>query len=224
MKLLEAEISTFIKRINYHYGEQKWERWREPVGELVRTILSQNTTDKNSLGAYAKLIEKYPTWEDLILAEEEEIAEIIRSGGLANIKAKKIKKALIDIKKQRGKIDLEFLADYDVEKAEEYLVSIDGVGPKTAACVLIFSFNFPIMPVDTHIHRVSNRLGLVTTKNREKTHDLMKVLIPPEEMYNFHLNIITHGRKVCKATRPKCQDCFLNDICKYYKELEKNDS
>ncbi len=213
---MTERISLFISRINAHYGEQKWTRWREPVGELVRTILSQNTTDKNSLRAYADLIKKYPTWDDLILAKEEEIAEIIRSGGLANIKAKKIKKALIEIKQQRGKIDLEFLADFDVQKAEDYLVSLDGVGPKTAACVLIFSFNFPIMPVDTHIHRVSNRLGMVSTKTREKTHELMKSLIPPEEMYNFHLNIIEHGRKVCKAGKPKCLECFLSDLCTYF--------
>lgn len=215
-------MSVFISRINAQYGEQKWTRWREPVGELVRTILSQNTTDKNSLRAYANLIEKYPTWEDLILAEESEIAEIIRSGGLANIKAKKIKKALIEIKQQRGQIDLEFLADFDVQKAEEYLVSLDGVGPKTAACVLIFSFNFPIMPVDTHVHRVSNRLGMVSTKSREKTQELMKSLIPPEQMYNFHLNIIEHGRKVCKAGKPKCHECFLTDICAYYKTNMEN--
>lgn len=218
---MTVKISTFISRINAHYGEQKWARWREPVGELVRTILSQNTTDKNSLRAYANLLKKYPTWEDLILAEEEEIAEIIRSGGLANIKAKKIKKALIEIKQQRGQIDLEFLADFNVQKAEEYLVALDGVGPKTAACVLIFSFNFPVMPVDTHIHRVSNRLGMVSTKSREKTQELMKSLIPPEEMYNFHLNIIEHGRKTCKAAKPKCYECFLNDICTFYETNKK---
>ncbi len=216
MICLTTKISVFISRINTHYGEQKWTRWREPVGELVRTILSQNTTDKNSLKAYANLIKKYPTWEDLILAEEKEIAEIIRSGGLANIKAKKIKKALIEIKQQRGTIDLEFLANFDVQKAEEYLVSFDGVGPKTAACVLIFSFNFPIMPVDTHVHRVCNRLGMVSTKSREKTQELMKSLIPSEEMYNFHLNIIEHGRKVCKAGKPRCSECFLNDLCAFY--------
>ncbi|MHA1531938.1 MAG: endonuclease III domain-containing protein, partial [Candidatus Heimdallarchaeota archaeon] len=125
----------------------------------VRKILSQNSTDKNSLRAYANLIETFKTWDELLEADETEIAEPIRSGGLANIKAKKIKKSLMEIKKREGKIDLEFLADYKQEEAEDYLMSLDGVGPKTAACVLIFSFNFPIMPVDTHVHRLSNRIG-----------------------------------------------------------------
>ena len=215
---MSSKFSEILKRLYKTYGTKKWERWRDPVSELVRTILSQNTTDKNSLAAYAKLKGRFPTWEELIQVEEEEIARVIRSGGLANIKAKKIKEALTEIKKKQGKIDLEFLANYSLEKAEEFLISLDGVGPKTAACVLIFSFNFPIMPVDTHVHRVSNRLGLVTTNSREKTHELMKEIVPPKEMYNFHLDIIEHGRKICKASNPLCSECFLTDLCDYYQK------
>jgi len=207
-----------ISRLDAEYGEKKWERWREPVGELVRTILSQNTTDTNSLRAYANLIEKYKTWNDVLAANEADIAETIRSGGLANIKAKKIKSSLAEIQRRQGKIDLEFLSSMDLTAAEEYLVSLDGVGPKTAACVLIFSFNLPIMPVDTHIHRLSNRLGLVSTKNPTKTHEEMKHLIPKEHIYSFHINLIEHGRKVCKASKPHCENCFLAEVCAYYKE------
>ncbi|NHJ84850.1 MAG: endonuclease III [Asgard group archaeon] len=214
-------VATIIARLNVYYGEKKWARWREPVGELVRTILSQNTTDKNSLKAYADLIERYKTWDELVLANEEEIADVIRSGGLANTKAKKIKKCLLDIKQKHGKIDLEFLADYSLEDAEEFLISYDGVGPKTAACVLIFSFNFPIMPVDTHIHRISNRLGIVNTKTREKTQVAMKKLVPKRDMYSFHINLIEHGREMCKAQKPLCSKCFLTDLCEYYKNENK---
>ncbi|MCK5045038.1 MAG: endonuclease III [Candidatus Heimdallarchaeota archaeon] len=218
------KVKTIISKLDKHYGIKHWKRWREPVGELVRTILSQNTTDKNSLRAYANLIEAFKTWDAMVEADEAEIAEVIRSGGLANIKAKKIKKSLIEIKKREGKIDLEFLAGYKPDDAEEYLVSLDGVGPKTAACVLIFSFNFPIMPVDTHVHRLSNRIGLVTTKTREKTQEAMKTIIPKKNIYSFHLNLIEHGRKVCKASKPLCSQCFLTDFCDYFQENFKKNS
>ncbi|MCG3253276.1 MAG: endonuclease III [Candidatus Heimdallarchaeota archaeon] len=212
------KAKIIISELDKHYGVKHWKRWREPVGELVRTILSQNTTDKNSLRAYANLIETFKTWDEILEADETEIAEPIRSGGLANIKAKKIKKSLLEIKKREGKIDLEFLADYNQDEAEDYLVSLDGVGPKTAACVLIFSFNFPIMPVDTHVHRLSNRIGLVATKTREKTQEAMKTIIPKKNIYSFHLNLIEHGRKVCKASKPLCSQCFLTDFCDYFQE------
>jgi endonuclease-3 len=212
------KVKTVISKLDEFYGVKYWKRWREPVGELVRTILSQNTTDKNSLRAYANLIDAFKTWDEILDADEVEIAEPIKSGGLANIKAKKIKKSLMEIKKREGKIDLEFLADYKLGAAEEYLVSLDGVGPKTAACVLIFSFNFPIMPVDTHVHRLSNRIGLVTTKTREKTQEAMKDIIPEKNIYSFHLNLIEHGRKVCKASKPLCSECFLTEFCDYFQE------
>lgn len=221
---MKKKTQVLIKQLDDHYGLKKWSRWREPVGELVRTILSQNTTDKNSLKAYADLQEAYPTWESIIEADEENIADVIRSGGLANTKAKKIKKALIEIKKQHGSINLEFLANYELSKAEDYLVSLDGVGTKTAACVLIFSFNFPIIPADTHVHRLSNRIGIVEGSTREKTQELLQDEIPDKDKYSFHLNLIEHGRKICKAKNPLCDNCFLQDICDYYQEISTKDS
>lgn len=215
------KVNTIIRKLNNHYGLKTWSRWREPVGELIRTILSQNTTDKNSLRTYANLVNHYKTWDELLDADDLEVTELIKSGGLANIKTKKIKQSLEEIKKREGKIDLEFLSEMDLEDAEEYLVSLNGVGPKTAACVLIFSFNFPIMPVDTHIHRLSNRLGLVSTKNREKTQEEMNNIIPSEAKYSLHLNLIEHGRQICKAKNPLCLECFLQDSCDYYQNIKE---
>jgi endonuclease-3 len=211
-----TKLLEIIKRLETAYGNKQWKRWRKPVDELIRTILSQNTNDKNSLQAFAQLKAKYGSWEQLLDAELDEIAETIRVGGLANSKAQRIKQALTKIKDERGKLSLEFLGDYSVEKAANYLESLDGVGPKTAACVLIFSFNFPIIPVDTHVHRLSNRLGLVTTTSREKTHDELNQIVPQEKMYSFHLNLIEHGRKICKASTPLCSECFLTELCDYY--------
>ena len=216
---MKKKTQELIKRLDDQYGVKLWERWREPVGELVRTILSQNTTDKNSLKAYADLLEAYPTWEEILVADEKDIADVIRSGGLANTKAKKIKKSLAEIKKQHGSIDLEFLADYELSQAEDYLLALDGVGPKTAACVLIFSFNFPIIPADTHVYRLSNRIGIVDGSTREKTQELLQVAIPDKNKYSFHINLIEHGRKICKAKNPVCEECILQDICDYYQEI-----
>ncbi|MBD3192218.1 MAG: endonuclease III [Candidatus Heimdallarchaeota archaeon] len=215
---LSKKIAEITDRLNERYGEKEWERWRSPLGELIRTILSQNTTDTNSLRNYADLKDNYSTWEELLAADVEEIAEVIKSGGLANSKAKKIKRSLTAIKKREGSLSLEFLKDLEPGKADDYLQSLYGVGPKTAACVLLFSFNFPIMPVDTHVHRVSNRLGLVTTKTPSQTQQALTPIVPAEDIYSFHLNLIEHGRKICKATNPQCEQCFLNDLCDYYSE------
>jgi len=214
--LFVEKIKQIIKALEQHYGQKKWKRWREPVDELVRTILSQNTTDKNSLHAFAQLKRRFPTWEDVLAADEDAIVQEIKSGGLANIKARKIKQCLAEIKRREGQITLEFLSEKPLDEALAYLVSLNGVGPKTAACVLIFSFNFPILPVDTHIHRLSNRLGIVETTSREKTQALLQAIIPDAEKYSFHLNLIDHGRKVCKAAKPLCSECFLQKFCSYY--------
>lgn len=218
---MNSKLQKIIDILNEHYGEKSWERWRKPIDELVRTLLSHNTTDTNSLKAFANLREKYSDWNELLNADQDEIAEVIRVGGLANSKAKKIKNSLAEIKKREGKLELEFLADYELKKAIDYLSSLDGVGPKTAACVLIFSFNFPYMPVDTHIHRVSNRLGIVDEKSREKSQEQLNELIPEEDMYSFHLNIIEHGRKICKARKPRCSECFLTEICDYFQSKKE---
>jgi endonuclease-3 len=213
---LTEVLLEIIQRLNDQYGKRTWKRWRKPLPELIRTILSQNTTDKNSLRAFARLKDRFKNWEAVMGANTEEIADAIRIGGLANIKAEKIQTILREIKEQQGKLSLEFLSNWDVSKATGYLESFNGVGPKTSACVLIFSFNFPILPVDTHIHRVSNRLGIISTKSREKSQEQLNELVPREHIYSFHLNLIEHGRKICYARNPNCEDCFLKDLCQYY--------
>lgn len=185
---------------------------------LVLTILSQNTNDINRDRAYQQLKAKFPTWEALLAATDAQIAEAIRPAGLANVKAPRIKAALKAILERAGRLDLSFICGMSLEDARRWLMSLDGVGPKTAAIVLLFACNMKAFPVDTHIYRVSRRLGLVPWKaDREKAHEILEQLIQPETFYSFHINLIEHGRRVCKALTPLCSICPLTDLCDYYK-------
>jgi endonuclease-3 len=149
------------------------------------------------------------------------VVEAIRPAGLANQKGPRIQGALRFITEQRGELDLDFLADWPVEEAKAWLSSIKGVGPKTAAIVLLFSLGRPAFPVDTHVHRVTRRLGLIGPRvSREKAHDELEQLVAPEDYYAFHLNLIRHGRQVCASRKPRCQDCLLHDLCDYYAEQQ----
>jgi len=198
------------------YGQREWHP-REPLSVLISAILSQNTSDVNRDQAWRRLKERFPTWESLLAADSAEIAEAIRPGGLANIKAPRIKKVLQTIKQERGELTLDFLAEMDVDQAKRWLTSLNGVGPKTAAIVLLFSLGKPAFPVDTHVHRVSRRLGLIGPKTtREQAHDALEKLLPPEIYYTFHLNLIAHGREVCKSQQPRCATCVLQQHCNHY--------
>lgn len=188
----------------------------DPVDLLVQTILSQNTTDTNSLKAYGRLKSAYPHYEALIATPVSEIAKQIKVGGLADVKAKRIKEALRRIKRDSGAVDLQFLADFDKKKAEEYLRSIPGVGPKTTAVVLLFAFGFPIMPVDTHVFRVSRRLGLVPEKsNLKEAQQILEEITPQDKYLSLHLNLIRHGRRICRARGPLHEKCALRHICDF---------
>lgn len=209
---MNSEISKIIALLNKEYGEKKWEERREPLDQLIQTILSQNTSDRNSYAAFSNLKRKYPSWESLMEASVREIAETIRVGGLENIKAERIKSVLTAIKEKRGNLDLSHLREMPKEQAFSFLTTIKGVGPKTAAVVLLFSFGKPVLPVDTHIHRVCKRLGLIGNADRLKAHKILQNIIPEEQVYSFHINMIEHGRKVCKP-KPKCPECILNTIC-----------
>ncbi len=192
----------------------------DPVSELVSTILSQNTNDDLRDRAYTRLRERYPTWEAVRDAPVREIIKAIRVCGLARQKGRHIKKALQHITRERGALDLSFLRDMPVDEARQWLLSIEGVGPKTAAIVLLFSLNRPAFPVDTHVHRVTGRLGLIPPKtSAEKAHQLLENLVPPELYLPFHLNVITHGRQVCHARKPECRVCVLRRLCRYYAEV-----
>lgn len=194
----------------------------DPVSELVSTILSQSTNDILRDRAFDRLRLRYPSWEEVRDAPVSEIRKAIRVCGLSQQKAPRIKKALQHIARERGSLDLDFLKKLPVDEARQWLMSIEGVGPKTAAIVLLFSLNRPAFPVDTHVHRVTGRLGLIPPKTgADKAHRLLEDLTPPDLYLPFHLNLITHGRQVCHARRPQCEVCVLQRLCRYYAEVVK---
>jgi endonuclease-3 len=198
------------------YGRRNWHAGSNPLDTLVETILSQNTSDLNSHRAFGELREHYPDWESLLETKPSLIASVIRSGGLADIKATRIVGALKRVKAEAGCLDLGFLSRMSTKDASKWLSSIDGVGPKTAAIVLLFSFGRPVFPVDTHVYRVSGRLGLLTCNStRESAQGELEALVPKEEYYNMHLNLIEHGRRRCKAGNPHCSSCELLRFCVY---------
>jgi endonuclease-3 len=201
------------------YGERDNRPDRDPVATLVGTILSQNTNDHNRDIAYTQLRDRFPTWPEVRDAEEKEVVEVIRPAGLAPTKAPRIQSALRAISEGQGRLSLDFLKDMSLEEARNWLLDLNGVGPKTAAIVLLFALDRPAFPVDTHVHRVTQRLGLIPEgTSREKAHDLLEDLLPEDLYFTFHLNIIEHGRTVCKARSPQCDVCVLRDLCKYYRE------
>jgi endonuclease-3 len=190
-------------------------RRSKPLDSLIATLLSQNTNDRNSHQAWLNLRRKYPTWERTAAAPAREIARVIEVGGLKNQKASRIKEILRRVRKDAGKFDLRLLQRKTNEEAIHYLLSMKGVGLKTAACVLVFSLGRDVFPVDTHIHRLCNRLGLVKTKTAEQTYEEMQALVPGGRAYAFHVNLIRFGRKVCTAQNPLCGDCPLYDDCAF---------
>ena len=205
------------RRLLEDYGEPTWRPHMDAVSELVSTILSQNTNDVNRDVAFGRLRSDLPTWEQVRDADTGVVIEAIRPAGLANQKGPRIQEALRLITQERGELDLDFLAEWPVEEAKDWLCAIKGVGPKTAAIVLLFSLGRPAFPVDTHVHRVSKRLGLIGPKvSREKAHVALEQLIPQETYYPFHLNLIRHGRRICSSRGPKCLECSLRDLCGYY--------
>lgn len=202
------------------YGHRIWRRRLPPLDELIFTILSQNTSDLNRDRAQRELRARYPTWEEVLAAPEGELAGAIGVAGLGNIRAGRIKAVLGRILRERGWLDLGFLDDRETEEARAWLEALPGVGPKTAACVLLFSLGRPVLPVDTHIHRVARRLGLVGERSSsEEAHRILGEQVPHDAVYDFHLNMIAHGRKVCQARRPKCEICVLGELCRYYQEI-----
>ncbi len=204
-------------RLEQFYGPRKARRTGDPLGELVATILSQNTSDINSGRAYDALRQRYPTWEAVLDAPTAELYDTIRSAGLGNIKAPRIQNTLRAILERRGELSLDFLDALPLDQARAWLRSLEGIGPKTAACVLLFALGKPAMPVDTHVHRVAGRLGLIGPRvSAERAHALLEGMLPPEAIYPFHVEMIQHGRQVCQAQRPRCPVCPLADLCDFY--------
>lgn len=213
---MRSRASRICELLDREYGRKEWPR-REPVlDELIRTILSQNTTAKNCDGAFGELSERFPEWGDVMRAHPEDIADAIRVGGLANRKAPRIKEILRQIHERQGSLDLEWIADVPDSEAIGYLLAFNGVGRKTAACVLMFALGRPVMPVDTHVHRVSMRLGLIGGVSADAAHDLLQEIIAPEDVYSCHINMVLHGRQVCHARGPECGRCMLREECDYF--------
>lgn len=209
-----------VRQLNAEYGILTWRSHGKPMGALVATILSQHTSDKNSERAFDALRRRFPDWDAVRTAPVNEIADAIRGGGLADAKAPRIKNVLQAIYDQTGATDLDFLANLPTGEARAYLRSFPGVGPKTMACVMLFSLGRPVLPVDTHVFRVSHRLGLIDPKIGEaKAHDALESLLKPEQIYPFHVHLIRHGRRVCMAQRPQCPTCALRFRCDYFKRL-----
>jgi len=213
---MERRIRKILGLLNKVYGKPHALRRSDPVDELVRTILSQNTNDRNSLAAFAVLKKHFRAWQWLLRTDTGRIAGLIKHAGLANIKARRIKEVLAEIKRREGRISLEALQGLDVGEGLAYLRLLKGVGPKTAACVLLFSFGKPAMPVDTHIFRVSKRLGLIDPRlSIEDAHRVLSDMVPKHLIYEFHLGIIEHGRRTCKAQNPGCGFCVLYNGCRF---------
>jgi len=208
------KISEIIGLLQKEYGSISWRSRTDPLSELIMTILSQNTSDHNSRRAFDSLLTRFGSWEAVAEGSVEDIAEAIKLGGLAQVKAPRIKQILEQIQAQRGSLDLKFLKKMSVAEAKEWLRSLPGVGPKTAACVLLFSLGKPVLPVDTHIHRVAKRLGLIDSRvSAEKAHEILGGMVLAKDVYRFHILMIEHGRRVCKSQRPRCRECVLLKGC-----------
>ncbi len=223
-RLARRAVAIHEKLIEF-YGEPIWRDPMPPVHELVCTILSQNTNDKNRDYAFNLLRDKFPTWEEVRDAKIEEVIEAIRPAGLANQKGPRIQQVLKAITEERGALDLSFLKEMTVDDARDWLTKFNGVGPKTAAIVLCFSLGMPAFPVDTHVYRVTGRIGLRPEKMTvEQAHPHLESLFPPETYYAAHLNIIRLGREICTARRAMCEKCPIVKLCDYgRKRLESGE-
>jgi endonuclease-3 len=205
-----------------YYGVPRNEPHRAPLDELVLTVLSQNTNDRNRDVAYERLRDRFPDWAAVAGAPATEIEAAIRPGGISKVKAGRIKAMLGAIQAERSSLDLGFLADAPREAALEFLERLPGVGRKTAACVLLFSFDRPELPVDTHVYRVASRLGLIRPRaSFEQAHDVLLAATDPEDVYEVHVNMIRHGRRLCTARAPACPECPLLELCPYGKRLTR---
>lgn len=199
------------------YGTKVSTRRLPAIDELVMTILSQHTNDVNMLRAYKSLEENYESWEEVLETSEEELAEVIKSSGMFRTKAKRIQATLREILHRVGELDLSVVETMDDKQAMKWLTSLYGVGPKTAAIVLLFSFGRPVLPVDTHVWRVSKRLGLIEgAVSRERAQVLLQKLIPKHCIPSLNHNMVRHGRELCKAQNPRCHSCFLRGHCDYF--------
>jgi endonuclease-3 len=215
-----VSIEQILKLLSAEYGERHWRRRQSPIAVLVQTILSQNTSDRNSGRAFEQLLASFGGWEDVANASVSRISDSIKAGGLGAVKASYIKRSLEEIRARQGGFELDFLRKLPVDEARDWLRQLPGVGMKTASVVLLFSLGMPALPVDTHVFRVAKRLGLIDSRvSIEKAHILLEGLVSSKDVYQFHVLLIEHGRKVCKAQRPRCRGCVLARLCPSYEKF-----
>lgn len=204
-----------IARLEAEAPIPEWRPHGDAVAELALTLLSQNTSDANSGRAFQALLARYPSWDAVIAAPTAEVEETIQMGGLARTKAPRLQALLRELRERLGpEWDASVLRGLPMAEAKGWLTSLPGVGPKTAACVLLFALGRPALPVDTHVHRVATRLGLIDGKmSAEQAHAALEAQMPPRDYYAFHVALIRHGRRVCKAPQPLCEECVLAEGC-----------
>ncbi|MDT4897816.1 MAG: endonuclease [Acidobacteriota bacterium] len=216
----DKPVRYIIQNLERTYGVPENRRASDPLDMLIKIILSQATSDTNSARTYASLKKRFPVWDALLRARTSTIAETIRAGGLANQKAVVIKNLLRQIKEDHGTLDLNFLHDLSNEEAARYLSQFRGLGPKTIACTLLFACLREVFPLDTHIFRVLRRIGLIPQSCTDRrAHEIMNGIVPPGKFYSFHVNLIRHGRKLCRPRDPLCERCPVVEYCDYGQEL-----
>ena len=213
-KVKYAPIAAALTTV---YGELDWSRNQDGMDELISCILSQSTNDTNRDRAFARLKERFPDWEAVRFADLEDLIDAVRPAGLANQKAPRIQNALAVILDKAGEYSIDFLNEMSIQEAKAWLVSLKGIGPKTAAIVLCFAYGRPAFPVDTHIYRVCKRIGFIPEKlSADDAHPVMEAIAPPTDYYQFHIQLIQHGRDTCHARKPACERCPIADYCDFY--------
>ena len=214
METRRISPERIIEELSALYGIFEQTPRYNALDELIFTVLTQHTSDLNAERAFDRLRETIPTWEEVMVADQQSIADSIFHGGMSNQKSKRIKDILAAILDRHGALEIDFLREYSLEVARDWLMELPGVGPKTAAVVMSFALGMPAFPVDTHIHRVSKRLGLIDEKTTaDAAHAIMEGKVPPELRFQLHMQLITHGRQICKARRPLCGECSLSVGC-----------
>ncbi len=214
METRRISPESIIEELSALYGIFEQTPRYNALDELIFTVLTQHTSDLNAERAFDRLRETIPTWEEVMVADQQSIADSIFHGGMSNQKSKRIKDILAAILDRHGALEIDFLREYSLEVARDWLMELPGVGPKTAAVVMSFALGMPAFPVDTHIHRVSKRLGLIDEKTTaDAAHAIMEGKVPPELRFQLHMQLITHGRQICKARRPLCGECPLSVGC-----------
>ncbi len=212
----EKPIRYIIQNLESTYGVPVNERASDALDMLIKIILSQATSDTNSHRTFAALKKRFPQWEAALRARESTIADVIQAGGLANQKAKVIKALLKQIKSEHGKLDLNFLHDMSAQEAVDYLKQFRGIGPKTIACTLLFACRKEVFPLDTHIFRILRRVGLIPQKcTDQRAHEIMNSIVPHGKFYSFHVNLVRHGRTLCRPRDPLCERCPIVEYCDY---------